>query len=231
MPNNLTVYIVDDDEAVLDSLALLLRAEGYAVRAHRSARRFLETIRQDDSGCVMTDVRMPEIDGFELLAAMEERRISMPVIVITAHANVPLAVAAMKRGAIDFFEKPLDGDALLAAIRAALAQGDSERGSDAETEMVRARFATLSKREKEVLESLLDGQPNKTIAHALGISARTVEVHRTNMMAKMRATNLAELVKMALWCKTQGGSKPTRGSGVRPRSKPDTGLQTSDFNH
>ena len=126
MPDRSTVYIVDDDKPALHSLTLLLTTEGYAVRAHESARTFLETIRQDDSGCVVTDVRMPEIDGLDLLAMMKERRTSMPVIVITGHGTIPLAVTAMKRGAVDFFEKPLDGNALLASIRAALTRGDGE---------------------------------------------------------------------------------------------------------
>ncbi len=196
--SNSTVYVIDDDQAVLLSLTLLLRTECYAVRSHESARTFVETIRQDDSGCVVTDVRMPEIDGLDLLAMMKERRISMPVIVITGYGNIPLAVTAMKRGAVDFFEKPLDGNALLASIRAALTRGDGEHGSDADTQMIRERFTILSKREKEVLAGLLKGQPNKNIADELGISKRTVEVHRANVMAKMQATGLAELLKMAL---------------------------------
>ena len=114
MPDNSTVYVVDDDQAVLAALTFLLTAEGYAVRAHESARTFLDMIQQDDCGCVVTDVRMPEMSGLYLLAKMKERRVSMPVIVITAHGDVPLAVAAMKQGAIDFFEKPFDDDALLA---------------------------------------------------------------------------------------------------------------------
>ena len=196
--SNSTVYVIDDDQAVLLSLTLLLRTERYAVRTHKSARTFVETIRQDDSGCVVTDVRMPEIDGLDLLAMMKERRISMPVIVITGYGNIPLAVTAMKRGAVDFFEKPLDGNALLASIGAALTRGDGEHGSDADTQIIRERFTILSKREKEVLAGLLKGQPNKNIADELGISKRTVEVHRANVMAKMQATGLAELLKMAL---------------------------------
>ncbi len=197
MPGSSTVYIVDDDQAVLHSLTLLLRAEGYAVSAHESARTFLEAIRQDDSGCVVTDVRMPEINGLDLLAVMKERRISTPVIVITAHGDIPLAVAAMRRGAEQFFEKPVDGDALLAAIRAALTRGNAEHRADADTQTVRERFASLSKRERELLAGLLDGRANKAIAYRLGLSVRTVEVHRANLMAKTRATSLAELVKMA----------------------------------
>ena len=198
MRDNSRVCIVDDDQAVLAALSSLLTAEGYAVRAHESARIFLDMIQQEDCGCVVTDVRMPEMSGLDLLAEMKERRVSVPVIVITAHADVPLAVAAMKRGAVDFFKKPFDGGALLDSVRAALAREESEPAPDAETQMIKERFATLSKREKEVLAGLLDGQSNKTIANELGISARTVEVHRANVMAKTQATSLAELVRMAL---------------------------------
>ena len=146
----------------------------------------------------MTDVRTPGMSGFDLLAKMKERRVFMPVIVIAADGDVPLAVAAMKRGAIDFFAKPVDGGALLASVRAALTRGDGEPASDAETQMPQEKLASLSKREKEVLTGLLKGQPNKNIAHELGISVRTVEVHRANVMAKTQAASLAELVRMAL---------------------------------
>ncbi len=198
MPDNSTVCIVDDDQAVLAALTFLLTAEGYAVRAHESARTFLDMIQQDDCGCLVTDVRMPGMNGLDLLAKMKERRVSMPVIVITAHGDVPLAVAAMKQGAIHFFEKPFDGDALLDTVRAALAREEGEPAPDAGTQMMKERFATLSKRDEEVLAGLLKGQQNKTIAHELGISVRTVEVHRANVMAKTRATSLAELVRIAL---------------------------------
>ncbi len=198
MPDNSTVCIVDDDRVVLAALSFLLTAEGYAVRAHESVRTFLNTIERDGCGCLVTDVRMPGMSGLDLLAKMKERRVSMPVIVITAHGDVPLAIAAMKRGAINFLEKPFDSDALLDSIRAALTRGDGEPARDAETQLIKVRFATLTKREKDVLAGLLDGQPNKTIAHELGISARTIEVHRANMMKKTQATSLAELVKMAL---------------------------------
>ena len=198
MPDNSTVCIVDDDQAVLSALRFLLTAEGYAVRAHESARTFLDMIERDDCGCLVTDVRMPGMSGLDLLAEMKERRVSMPVIVITGQGNVPLAIAAMKQGAKNFLEKPLDNDALLNSVRAALTPEENEPAQDAETQMIKERFATLSKREKEVLAGLLAGQPNKTIAYDLGISGRTVEVHRANMMKKLQATSLAELVKMAL---------------------------------
>ena len=198
MPDNSTVCIVDDDQAVLSSLRFLLTAEGYAVRAHESARKFLDMIERDDCGCLVTDVRMPEMSGLDLLAEMKERQVSMPVIVITAHGDVPLAIAAMKQGAENFLEKPFDNDALLDSVRAALTREENEAAHDTETRMIKERFATLSKREKEVLAGLLDGQANKTIAYDLGISARTIEVHRANTMKKLQATSLAELVKMAL---------------------------------
>jgi two-component system response regulator FixJ len=198
MPDDSTVCIVDDDQAVLAALTFLLTSEGYAVRAHESARTFLEMIEQDNCGCVVTDVRMPEMGGLDLLAEMKERRVSMPVIVITAHGDIPLAVAAMKQGAKNFFEKPFDNDALLASIRRALARGENKSAHDAEIQMIKERFATLTKREKDVLACLLNGLPNKVIAHELGISARTVEVHRANMMKKTQASSLAELVRMAL---------------------------------
>jgi two-component system, LuxR family, response regulator FixJ len=198
MPDNSTVCIVDDDQAVLAALRSLLTAAGYAVRAHEYAREFLEMIEQDDCGCLVTDVRMPGISGLDLLAKMRARHVSMPVVVITAHGDVPLAVAAIKQGAKNFFEKPFDGDALLASIRVALTRGESKAAQDAETQMIKERFATLSKREKEVLAGLLNGRANKTIAHELGISIRTIEVHRANMMKKTQATSLAELVRMAL---------------------------------
>ena len=189
-----TIYVVDDDKPVLDSLSLLLTAEGYAVRSHESARTFLDAIKQNERGCVITDARMPGMSGLDLLAVMRERRVSMPVIVVTGHGDVHLAVEAMKRGAIDFFEKPLDAGALLASVRSAL---NDTYPSNAETRIIQKRFATLSKREKEVLVGLLRGQLNKVMAHELGLSVRTVEVHRASIMKKMQTKSLPELVKMA----------------------------------
>jgi two-component system response regulator FixJ len=193
--DNANIHVVDDDPAIRGALASFLAAEDYALHTYFSAQAFLDAIRNDATGCLVTDVRMPGMSGLDLLAAMNERHVSMPVIVITAHADVPLAITAMKRGAVDFFEKPFDGGALLASIRAALTRTD---GQQCETQMIRERFATLSKRENEVLAGLVKGQANKDIAHELGISRRTVEVHRANVMAKMQATGMAQLMKMAL---------------------------------
>ena len=193
-----TIYVVDDDEPALDSLSLLLTTEGYAVRSHESARTFLDAIKQNERGCVITDARMPGMSGLDLLAVMKERRVSMPVIVVTGHGDVHLAVEAMKRGAIDFFEKPLDGRALLASVRSALMSENDICPSNAETRILQNKFATLTKREKEVLAGLLRGQLNKVTGNELGISARTVEIHRANLKKKMQAKSLPELVKMAL---------------------------------
>ena len=193
-----TIYVVDDDKPALDSLSLLLTAEGYAVRSHESAGTFLDGIKQNERGCVIADVRMPGMSGLDLLAVMKGRRVSMPVIFVTGHGDVHLAVEAMKRGATDFFEKPLDAGALLASVRSALMSENDICPSNAETRILQKRFATLSKREKEVLAGLLRGQHNKVIAKELGISMRTVEVHRAHLMNKMQAESLPELVKMAL---------------------------------
>ena len=198
MSDGATIHIIDDDPSVRELLALLVSAEGHVCHPYFSAQAFLDAIDNDATGCVVTDVRMPGMSGLDLLTTMKERRVFMPVIVMSAHGDVPMAVAAMKRGAVDFFEKPFDGGALLASIRAALTRGDGEPASHAETQMPQEKLASLSKREKEVLAGLLKGQPNKNIAHELGISVRTVEVHRAKVMAKTQATSLAELVKMAL---------------------------------
>ena len=193
-----TIYVVDDDKPALDSLRLLLTAEGYAVRFHESAGTFLDAIKQNERGCVIADARMPKMSGLDLLAVMKERRISMPVIVVTGKGDVHLAVEAMKRGAIDFLEKPLDAGALLASVRSALMSENDICPSNAETRLFQKRFASLSKREKEVLAGLLRGQLNKIIAHELCISPRTVEIHRANLMKKMQTKSLPELLKMTL---------------------------------
>jgi two-component system response regulator FixJ len=168
------------------------------VETYESATSFLRHLPQIKSGCVITDVRMPDVTGIELLRRLKDLQVPLPVIVITGHGDVPLAVEAMKFGAVDFLEKPFDDDALLAAVNAAL----SDRGANAERQSERAqiidRLATLSNRERQVLEGLVAGQPNKTIAFDHGISPRTVEIYRANVMSKMRAASLSDLVRMAL---------------------------------
>lgn len=198
MINRRIIHLIDDDAAVRDAVGLLLRTEGFEVNTYESALTFLKTAAAHSDGCVVTDVRMPEMNGIELIAKMKEDRITMPVVVLTAHADVPLAVEAMKLGAFDLLEKPFEDEALLTAVGAALRRRNAEQTRSRESLAIKSRLATLTRRENEILAGLLKGLSNKVIAHDLGISIRTAEVHRANIMAKMRAGNLAELVKMAL---------------------------------
>jgi two-component system, LuxR family, response regulator FixJ len=193
-----SAHVIDDDEAVRDSLAFLLRAAKFDVQAHESAVAFLSALPDLRPGCIITDVRMPEMSGLDLLRRLKELDVTAPVIVITGHGDVPLAVEAMKIGAVDFLEKPFDDDALLISVRAALARGEHEQHRYAERIQLKERLATLSAREREVLEGLIAGFPNKTIAYDLGISPRTVEIYRANVMTKMKAASLSELVRMGL---------------------------------
>lgn len=207
MSDQKVVHLIDDDAAVRDAVGLLLRTEGFKVNTYDSALAFLKSAAGQADGCVVTDVRMPEMNGIALIAKMREDRISIPVVVLTAHADVALAVEAMKLGAIDLLEKPFEDEALLAAVSAALERRSAQDNRSKETLEARNRLATLTRRENEILAGLLKGSSNKVIAHDLGISTRTAEVHRANIMAKMRAGNLAELVKMALAANAIGGVK------------------------
>jgi two-component system, LuxR family, response regulator FixJ len=198
MPDNSVVHVIDDDAAVRESLEFLLRTAQLEVRTYDSAAAFLAVAPAAVSGCVITDVRMPGISGVDLLRHMREREVQVPVIIITGHGDVPLAVEAMKIGAADFFEKPFDDDALVAAVRSALNRQQSESRQTAERTEIQERLATLSKREREVLDGVVAGHANKTIAYDLGISPRTVEIYRANLMTKMQASSLSELVRMAM---------------------------------
>lgn len=198
MPDRI-VHIVDDDEAVRQSLAFLLGSAGLTVRLYDSASAFLAGLSGVKNGCLVTDVRMPDMTGIELLQQLKSRACHLPAIVITGHGDVPLAVEAMKAGAVDFIEKPFDEEAILHAVQAALERGVAGEGVEDPT--IAAKLATLSERERQVLEGLIAGQPNKTIAHDLGISPRTVEVYRANLMTKMDARNLSELIRMAIVAK------------------------------
>jgi two-component system, LuxR family, response regulator FixJ len=198
MPDEAVVHVIDDDEAVRDSLSFLLRSAGVTVATHESATAFVAGLPYASAGCIVTDIRMPGMTGIELLKRLADDGLRLPVIVMTGHGDVPLAVEAMKLGAVDFLEKPFDDDALLAAIRAALDRyEDNDKRAERET-VFRERLETLSAREQQVLDGLIAGHPNKTIAFDLGISARTVEVYRANVMTKMKAGSLSELVRMAL---------------------------------
>jgi two-component system response regulator FixJ len=192
------VHVIDDDEAVRQSIEFLLRTAGVTARTYDSASAFLNALPTIDSGCIITDVRMPGISGIDLLRRLGEMRIKMPVIVIAGHGDVPLAVEAMKIGAVDFLEKPFDDELLLGSVRSALDRSQQNAAHDAERAKVEARLSILTNREREVLDGLVAGKPNKIIAFDLAISPRTVEIYRANVMTKMEAASLSELVRMAL---------------------------------
>ncbi|MGH6791340.1 MAG: response regulator FixJ [Methyloceanibacter sp.] len=202
------VHIVDDDEAVRQSLAFMLSTAGLPVRLYESATAFLAALEGAQNGCLITDIRMSEMTGIELLRELRFKACSLPTIVITGHGDVPLAVEAMKAGAIDFIEKPFDEEAILHAVRMALEQsGDRESGAGP---AVAAKLASLSERERQVLEGLVAGHPNKTIAYDLGISPRTVEVYRANLMTKMQAKSLSELIRMAILAEIPPASRGSK---------------------
>lgn len=199
------VHVIDDDEAVRNSLAILLESAGLSVASYGSARGFLEVAPKLSVGVVLTDVRMPETDGLTLQRRLSELGSRLPVIIMTGHADVPIAVDALKAGAADFLEKPFDDAHLLAAVRQALEASQRVQEQVAATAETAARLATLTPREHEVLERLVAGQPNKTIAYDLGTSPRTVEVQRARVMEKMHARNLPELVRMVIALETASG--------------------------
>ncbi|MBA4793777.1 MAG: response regulator [Phenylobacterium sp.] len=192
------VHVIDDDEAMRQSLAFLLDTAGLAARTYESAPQFLEVLSQVEAGVVVTDIRMPEMTGLELVRRLRSVGAPHPVIVITGHGDVPLAVEAMKAGVVDFLEKPFEEDALLAAIQSALANSPQATEEDPERERIRSVLDGLSPRETEVLEGVVEGKLNKVIAHELGISPRTVEVYRANVMSKTGARGLSELIRMVL---------------------------------
>ena len=194
------VYVIDDDAAMRDSLDFLLGSAGFTVRLFDSAQVFLSELPELEAGCVVTDIRMPGMDGMELLrqlnGASGVRR--LPIIVMTGHGDVPLAVEAMKLGALDFLEKPFEDDRLIGMIETALSQNDGGSKNDAITAEMAARVASLTQRERQVMQGLVSGQSNKVIAREYDISPRTVEVYRANVMTKMQATSLSELVRFAI---------------------------------
>jgi two-component system, LuxR family, response regulator FixJ len=205
MSGEATVYVIDDDEAVRESLAFLLASARVPVRTFDSAQAFLASLADLDPGCVITDVRMPGMDGLELLQQLRAKRVQLPVIVVTGHGDVPMAVEAMKIGAADFLEKPFDDDVLLASVRAALNRHEKDAHREAERKQVLDRMAALSTRERQVFDALVQGHPNKVIAFDLGISPRTVEIYRANVMTKMHANSLSDLVRMGLVASASAG--------------------------
>jgi two-component system, LuxR family, response regulator FixJ len=200
------VHVVDDDEGQRESLAFLLRSAGIEVRSFESAKAFLDVLPGAAPGCVITDVRMPDMSGIELLRRLKELKIGVPVIVITGHGDIALAVEAMKIGATDFFEKPFNDDLLVASVRAALLQQQDLTKRHTERAEIEHRISTLSAREKDVLVGLIQGRANKQIAFDLGISPRTVEIYRANLMNKMQADSLSDLVRMALLVEMLGSN-------------------------
>jgi two-component system, LuxR family, response regulator FixJ len=201
------IYIVDDDEAVRQSMEFLLKTAGLKAQTFESARAFFEILPQVHSGCVITDVRMPEITGIDLLKKVKEVNPDLPVIVITGHGDIALAVDAMKIGAMDFLEKPFDDDHLLASVRTALDRDKESAKRHTELAEIQQKLAVLSNRERQVLDGLVAGHPNKTIAFDLGISPRTVEIYRANLMTKMAANSLSDLVRMAMTAGILEGKK------------------------
>ena len=198
MPADSPGYVIDDDEPVRESLGFLLESAGFEAVTFASATDFLAARPFEGGGCILTDVRMPGMTGLELLRRLRSDGVALPVIVMTGHGDVPLAVEAMKGGAADFIEKPFDDERLIASLRTAMA-AEAEHGARArEQAEIRRRFDALSTREHEVLDGLVAGNPNKIIAYELGISPRTVEVYRANVMQKMQAGSLSELVRMVL---------------------------------
>ncbi len=196
MAEKTTIFVVDDDEAVRDSLQALLQAKGFEVRAFESAPKLLAAIGTDTRGCVLTDVRMPEMDGLEL-----QRRLAghmLPVVVMSGHGDIPMAVQAMRDGAVDFVEKPYSDETILDAVARAAGLVEQRARTVGGKAEAQTRLARLTPREREVLDRLVEGLQNKAIAHALEISPRTVEIHRANVMEKMEARSLSDLVRTAL---------------------------------
>jgi len=192
------VHIIDDDDALRDSLSFLLSSAGIKTKTYETATGYANDPERGACGCILTDVRMPGMSGIDLLRKLKSDGLAVPVIVMTGHGDVPLAVEAMKLGALDFVEKPFDDDALIASVRSALGEAKRHSVHEEERKEIDARLAQLTARERQVLDGLVVGQPNKVIAYELGISPRTVEIYRANVMTKMQANSLSELVRMAL---------------------------------
>jgi len=193
-----TVFVVDDDQAMRNSLKWLIESVGVPVESFASADEFLAAYQPGHSGCLVLDVRMPGMSGLDLQEYLVEHNIQIPAVIITGHGDVPMAVRAMKSGAIDFIEKPFNDEVLLDAIRRAIAYEEQQRSHYSENLRVQERLAHLTPREREVMEMVTDGRSNKEIANSLGVSAKTIEAHRARVMEKMQAGSLAELVRMAL---------------------------------
>ncbi|MBR0733282.1 response regulator transcription factor FixJ [Bradyrhizobium barranii subsp. barranii] len=192
------IYVIDDDEAMRDSLNFLLESSGYKVVLFDAAQGFLDALPGLLFGCVVSDVRMPGLDGIELLSRMNAQHSPFPILIMTGHGDVPLAVEAMKLGAVDFLEKPFEDDRLITMIEFAIRQAEPAARNEAIAQGIAARVASLSPRERQVMEGLIAGLSNKLIAREYDISPRTIEVYRANVMTKMQANSLSELVRLAM---------------------------------
>lgn len=202
----MVVHVIDDDVALRDSLTFLLTAAGFEVRSYETAQAFLQDLTGIQSGAILTDVRMPGIDGIELLRLLQEMGKGLPVIVMTGHGDVPLAVKAMRLGAADFVEKPFEDEVLIDSLRSALTASTPIPTSDSGApDEISVRLATLSRRERQVLGGLVEGHTNKEIARQFDLSPRTVEVYRAKLMTKMQANNISELVRFAVRAGVTGG--------------------------
>ena len=202
-----TVFIVDDDSAMRDSLGFLIGSVGRKVETYASAEEFLDAYDNERPGCIVLDVRMPGLSGLELMEKLGEDRFAPPVVLITGHGDIPMAVRALKAGAFDFIEKPFSDQVLLERIQQALQQDTSDRASEHDRSDIERRAARLTTRENQVFELVVDGKPNKVVASDLGLSQKTVEVHRAHVMEKMRAGSFADLVKMAVVLEVTGPPK------------------------
>lgn len=191
------IYVVDDDAAIRRSLSFLLKTSGYAVQAFDGGMPFLKAAGGLEPGCVLLDVRMPDIDGFVAYRELRARGIMLPVVIMTGHGDIDMAVMAMKAGVSDFIEKPFEKAALLACVESARTLSLAQRGASIRAQEARARLNALTDRERDVLGGLVEGLPNKTIAHDLGISPRTVEIHRANLMQKLEVKSLPEALRIA----------------------------------
>lgn len=197
MSQSRTVHLVDDDEAVRRSVSFMLRTSGYVVKTYRSGIEFLGAARDAATGCILLDVRMPEMDGLEVQQTLKDKGVLMPVIVMTGHGDVGLAVQAMKAGAVDFIEKPFEKGVLISALEEGFDRIDQAGRRHARAEEAKVRLEALTPREHDVLQGLVRGHPNKTIAYDLGISPRTVEIHRANLMGKLQVPSLSEALRIA----------------------------------
>lgn len=201
--DNTTVYIIDDDQAVLDSLSLLMRSAKLQAECFNCAKDFINAYKPGDQGCLLLDIRMPDMSGIELQHFLKEKKIDIPILFMTGHGDIPMAVSAIKDGAKDFIQKPFQGDELLKRIRLVLHDLEEEKNHSTQShDTAPAFFDLLTAREKQVYEKIIEGKANKAIAIELGISQRTVEIHRAHIMQKTQSKNLTQLIKKSLQATT-----------------------------